>query len=302
MKKILVILSAVIAVVLMTSCGGAGKDSGDTVVVGSKNFTEQIIVANMISDMIEAHTDIKVERKLNLGGTNVCFEGIKRGGANNGIDIYVEYTGTALMSILNMETITDSDEVYETVKREFKDRWNLVWLRPLGFNNTYTLAVKKELADRYNLSTFSDLAKISDQLILGASMEFLERQDGYPGLQKVYNFRFKDTKSMDIGIRYTAIDNNEVQVIDPFATDGLLVAHGLKILEDDKRFFPPYYAAPLVRHEVLDRYPQLEEVINQLENQISDEEMQELNYRVDGQGEDAAKVAREFLKAKGLIE
>ncbi|AEM79168.1 glycine betaine ABC transporter substrate-binding protein [Thermoanaerobacter wiegelii] len=304
MKRILLLsLVFILAVTFMASCGigSSQRNANDTVVVGSKNFTEQIIVANMVADMIEAHTNLKVERKLNLGGTNVNFEAIKRGGANNGIDIYVEYTGTGLVDILGMKPTTDPEKAYETVKKEYKDKWNIVWLKPLGFNNTYTLAVKDELAKQYNLKTFSDLAKISDKLILGATMEFLERPDGYPGLQKVYNFKFKDAKSMDSGIRYTAIDNNEVQVIDAFSTDGLLVSHKLKILEDDKHFFPPYYAVPIIRQDVLDKHPELKDVLNKLANQISDEEMQKLNYKVDGEGQDAAKVAKEFLKEKGLI-
>lgn len=304
MKKILLLsLAFILAFMFVTSCGvkSSQKTSNDTIVIGSKNFTEQIIVANMVADMIEAHTNLKVKRKLNLGGTNVNFEAIKRGGANNGIDIYVEYSGTGLVDILRLKPTTDPEKAYETVKKEFKNKWNILWLKPLGFNNTYTLAVKEELAKQYNLKTFSDLAKISNKLILGATMEFLERPDGYPGLKKVYNFKFKDTKSMDMGIRYTAIDNNEVQVIDAFATDGLLVSHKLKILEDDKHFFPPYYAAPIIRQDVLDKHPELKDVINKLANQISDEEMQKLNYKVDGEGQDAAKVAKEFLKEKGLI-
>jgi osmoprotectant transport system substrate-binding protein len=304
-KYIAIVISAVLIIGLAASCGfsggGAKKASDDTIVVGSKNFTEQIIVGNMVADLIEAHTDLNVERKMNLGGTSVCFEALKKGGANNGLDVYVEYTGTGLMDILKMDVTTDPAEAYETVKKEYKKRWNLVWLKPLGFNNTYTLAVREDFAKQHNLKTFSDLAKISDQLVLGASMEFLERPDGYPGLKKTYNFNFKDAKSMDIGIRYTAIDNDEVQVIDPFSTDGLLVSHHLKILEDDKHFFPPYYAAPVIRQDVLDKHPELEEILNKLANQISDEQMQQLNYLVDGEGEDAAKVARDFLKEKGLI-
>uniref|UniRef100_UPI0015882A93 iSeroSnFR, a soluble, genetically-encoded fluorescent sensor for serotonin n=1 Tax=Thermoanaerobacter sp. (strain X513) TaxID=573062 RepID=UPI0015882A93 len=521
--------------------------ANDTVVVGSINHTEQIIVANMLAEMIEAHTDLKVVRKLNLGGVNVNFEAIKRGGANNGIDIYLEYVGYGLVDILgypepnvyiiadkqkngikanfkiryNVEdgsvqladhyqqntpigdgpvllpdnhylstqsvlskdpnekrdhmvllefvtaagitlgmdelykggtggsmskgeelftgvvpilveldggvnghkfsvrgegegdatngkltlkficttgklpvpwptlvttltygvqcfsrypdhmkqhdffksampegyvqerTIsfkddgtyktraevkfegdtlvnrielkgidfkedgnilghkleynfpppgaTDPEGAYETVKKEYKRKWNIVWLKPLGFNASYVLAVKDELAKQYNLKTFSDLAKISDKLILGANMMFLENPDGYPGLQKLYNFKFKHTKSMDAGIPYTAIDNNEVQVIDATATDGLLVSHKLKILEDDKAFFPPYYAAPIIRQDVLDKHPELKDVLNKLANQISLEEMQKLNYKRDGEGQDPAKVAKEFLKEKGLI-
>ncbi|ADL08901.1 glycine betaine ABC transporter substrate-binding protein [Thermosediminibacter oceani] len=304
-RNLLMGISAVLITVLIASCGlggGARRGaSGDTIVVGSKNFTEQIIVGNMVADLIEAHTDLKVVRKMNLGGTSVCFEALKRGGANNGIDVYVEYTGTGLVNILGMEAITDPDKAYETVAKEFKDRWNIVWLEPLGFNNTFTLAVKEDFAREHKIETFSDLEKISDQLVLGGTMEFMERPDGYPGLKEKYGFKFKETKSMDIGLRYTAIANDEVQVIDAFATDGLLVRHNLKILQDDKHFFPPYYAAPVIRQDVLEKYPQLKDILNQLASQISDEEMQKLNYLVDGEGKEAAEVAKEFLKEKGLI-
>lgn len=304
MKRSVIIVSILIVAIVAAGCGtsdGTGQQASDTIVVGSKNFTEQIIVGNMMADLIEANTDLNVERKLNLGGTNVCFEGIKKGGSNNGIDIYMDYTGTGLVDILQMEPTTDPDEAYETVKKEYKDRWNLVWLEPWGFNNTYTLAVKEDFANENNIETFSDLGKMADQLVLGCSMEFVERPDGYPGLKEKYGFEFKDVKSMDTGVRYPAIDNDEVQVIDAFATDGLLVSHNLKILEDDKHFFPPYYAAPLVRGDLLEKYPEIADALNKLSNAISDEDMQELNYMVDGEGRDAAEVANEYLKSKGLI-
>ncbi|MDI3508658.1 MAG: osmoprotectant transport system substrate-binding protein [Clostridiales bacterium] len=304
-RKLTIVLSFTLLILaIVTGCnggGGASNGGGDTVVIGSKNFTEQIIVGNMMADLIEAHTDLNVERKFNLGGTNVCFEAIKKGGSNNGIDAYMDYTGTGLVDILQMEPTTDPDEAYNTVKEEYKERWNLVWLEPWGFNNTYTLAVKEELAIEHDLNTFSDLGKIADQIVLGCSMEFVERPDGLPGLVEKYGFEFKDVKSMDTGIRYPAIDNNEVQVIDAFATDGLLVSHNLKILEDDKQFFPPYYAAPLVRGDLLDKHPEIADALNKLANAITDEDMQQLNYQVDGEGKDAAKVAKEFLQSKGLI-
>lgn len=300
-KKLAVFLSSLLVLTIAAGCSLGEKKAQDTIVIGSKNFTEQVIMANIVAEMIKAHTNLNVELKTGLGGTSVCFEALKRGGKNGGIDTYVEYTGTGLVNLLGMEPITDPDEAYRIVSEEFKKRWNLVWLKPLGFNNTYTLAVKKEFAQEQDLQTFSDLAKISDSLILGATMEFFERPDGYPGLKKVYGFNFKDTKSMDAGLRYQAIANNEVQVINAFATDGLLVRYNLKILEDDKHFFPPYHAAVLIRQDVLEKYPQLKEVLNKLAGQISDEEMQQLNYRVDGKGKEPSQVAEEFLKEKGLI-
>lgn len=301
MKKIAVLVSAFLILTLVAGCGGGGNKAQDTIVIGSKNFTEQILIANIVADLIEAHTDLKVERKTGLGGTSVCFEAIKRGGKNGGIDTYVEYTGTGLVNLLGKDPVTDPDEAYRIVAEEFKKQWNLVWMKPIGFNNTYTLAVKKSFAEERGLKTFSDLAKISNELVLGGSMEFLERPDGYPGLKKLYNFNFKDAKSMDPGLMYTAIDKDEVQVISAFATDGLLVRYNLQILEDDKQFFPPYHAAVLIRQDVLEKYPELEEILNKLADKISDEQMQKLNYQVDGEGKDPSQVSKEFLKEAGLI-
>jgi len=304
LKKLALVAMAVFLVSLcLFSFGSAsyGKTDQDVVAVGSKNYTEQMIVGNIVAELLEAHTDLKVERKLHLGGTNVCFESAKKGSANNGIDMYVEYTGTGLVNILKMETKKDPEEVYEIVKREFQDRWNLIWLEPWGFNNTYTLAVKEEFAKKHNIETFSDLAKLADKIVFGCTMEFAERPDGYPGFQKAYGFSFKEVKAMDPGLMYSAIDNDLVQVISAFATDGLLIAHKLKILRDDKNFFPPYYAAPLVNGDVLKKHPEIAEALNKLANSITDEDMQKLNYQVDGEGKDPAKVAREFLKERGLI-
>lgn len=270
-------------------------------VIGCKPFTEQFVVAHMVAELIEAKTSIKVERKLPLGGTLVCFEALKRGGEKDGIDIYVEYTGTGLMNILKFENIKDPLEAYRVVKKEFEERFGLVWLDPLGFNNTYTLAVRKETAEKYGLETFSDLAKVSSELILGADLEFLERPDGYPGLKQVYGMNFKDAKSMNPSLRYVALANDQIQVIDAYATDGLIKKFDLKVLKDDKNFFPAYFAAPLVRADVLKRYPEVERVLKLLANAISDEEMQELNYQVDEVGREPLEVAREFLKKKGLL-
>ena len=299
---VLVILSMLL---LPVGCGNASGDGsaskGDTVVIGSKNFTEQMIVGNIMADRIEANTDLKVDRKLHLGGTSVCSEAIKKGGSESGIDIYMEYTGTGLVDILNMEPTTDADEAYNTVKKEYKDKWDIDWLERWGFNNTYTLAVKKDFAEKNNLKTYSDLGRLADKLTLGCTMEFVERKDGYPGLKEKYGYDFKNVKGMDMGVRYTAIDNDDVQVISATSTDGQLISYNLKTLEDDKKFFPPYDAAPIVRGEVLKKHPEIADELNKLADTITDEDMQKLNYQVDGEGKDEAEVAKEYLKSKGLI-
>jgi osmoprotectant transport system substrate-binding protein len=305
-KKLVKIVSALVILsmaILAAGCGNSGSSNAskdDTIVVGSKNYTEQVIVGNIVADLLEANTDLNVKRKLNLA-TSACAEAIKNGGANNGIDTYIEYTGTGLVDILNMEPTTDPDEAYKEVKKAYKDKLDIDWLKPWGFNNTFTLAVKKDFAEKNNLETISDLGKIANKLKLGCSMEFPDRPDAYPSVQKKYGFKFKNVDAMDMGVRYTAIDNNEIQVTDPFATDGLLVSHNLKILEDDKHAFPPYDGAPVVRDDVLKKHPEIAEVLNKMANTLTDEDMQKLNYKVDGQGEDAAKVAKDYLESKGLI-
>lgn len=292
------IISAILTLVIISALiSGCGKSS-DTVVIGSKNFTEQIIMGNMLATLIEKNTDLKVDRKLNLGGTDVAFNALKSGD----IDMYVEYTGTGLVNILKKPAQNNSDAVYNEVKKDFKEKYNLDWLEPIGFNNTYTLAVSPSVEEKYHPKTISDLKKISSNLVLGCTMEFTERPDGYPGLKKTYDIEFKSVKGMDSGLRYPAIEKGDVDVIDAFSTDGMLKAYNLTVLKDDKNFFPPYYAAPLVRDDTLKKHPELKDVLNKLAGQINDETMRELNYKVDKLGEDPKNVADDFLKSKGLIK
>jgi len=292
------IISAILALVIISALiSGCGKSSG-TVVIGSKNFTEQIIMGNMLATLIEKNTDLKVDRKLNLGGTDVAFNALKSGD----IDMYVEYTGTGLVNILKKPSQNNPDAVYSEVKKDFKEKYNLDWLEPIGFNNTYTLAISPSVEEKYHPKTISDLKKISSNLVLGSTMEFTERPDGYPGLKKTYDIEFKSVKGMDSGLRYPAIEKGDVDVIDAFSTDGMLEAYNLTVLKDDKNFFPPYYAAPLVRDDTLKKYPELKVVLNKLAGQIDDETMRQLNYKVDKLGEDPKTVADDFLKSKGLIK
>ncbi len=269
--------------------------------MGSKNFTEQIILAEMLVALIESGAQPPipvVDKRLNLGGTFVCFNGLKDGQ----LDVYVEYTGTGLTAILKQTVIADPDSAYATVEQEFKTRWNLVWLKPLGFNNTYTLTMRKTQAESLGITTVSDLIVHKDQLLPGFNHEFLERPDGYQGLVEHYGFKFsKSPKEMDTGLMYKAVAEKMVDVICGFATDGRIRAFDLVALDDDKGFFPPYYAAPLVRAETLRKHPGLRQALNALSGKVTNEEMAEMNYRVDKNGEESSKVAREFLEKKGLI-
>ncbi|MEH7352088.1 glycine betaine ABC transporter substrate-binding protein [Neobacillus drentensis] len=273
-------------------------NADDKIVIGSKNFSESMILGNMLADLIENKTDIQVERKLNLGGTQVAFSAIK----NGDIDLYVEYTGTGLVNILNQPPESDPDKVYDYVQKEFKQKYNIELLKPLGFNNTYALAVRQDTANEYGLNTISDLAKVSGNLIMGPTIEFPNREDGLIGLSKTYNIEFKDVKAVDGGLRYTAIDNHKSDVIDAFSTDGLLEAFQLKVLKDDKEFFPPYYAVPIIKEETLKDHPELKKAINTLSGKLSDEKMRELNYKVDSLKQSPAKVAKEFLENEGLLD
>ncbi|ABS32857.1 ABC transporter permease [Clostridium botulinum] len=269
------------------------------VVIGSKNFTEQIILGNILEELIDNKTDIDVETKLNLGGTQVSFNALKTGG----IDMYVEYTGTAYGNMLNIKKPNrDRQAVYNTVKKEFKEKFGIEVLNPIGFNNTYVMATTKEIAQKYNLKTTSDLANVSSKMILGPTIEFANREDGIIGLNKAYNMNFKAVKPIDGGLRYKALVNNETQIIDAFTTDGLIEQFNLVLLEDDKHFFPDYYAVPIVKEETLKKFPELKEVLGALDGKITDEKMRKLNYEVDVNKRDPKEVAKEFLQKEGLID
>jgi glycine betaine/choline ABC-type transport system substrate-binding protein/ABC-type proline/glycine betaine transport system permease subunit len=297
MKKAAVIVAVPVIILGFVGLSKAFvKD--ETIIIGTKNYTENRLMGYVLSEYIEQNTDLKTE-VVELGGTLPAFKALQE----KDIDMYVEYTGTGYVTILKKEgEIPGSQEVYDIVKEEFNDKYNLSWLNPLGFNNTYTLSIKKETAEKYNLKTVSDLAKVSDEFVLGATAEILERPDGFPGLQKIYGLNFKDIKSLDPGLRYNAIADNQVQVIDAFSTDGKLKELGLVVLEDDKNFFPPYYAAPLVNNETLKENQGLKETLEKLNDVLVDEEMQEYNYRVDTKKEELRKVAQDLLKSKNLID
>lgn len=290
----LVLSVILLASVLLSGCG----NRGGTIVIGSKDFNENIVLGEIFSQLIEAKTDLTVERKLNMGGTFVCFEAIK----NGDIDIYPEYTGTGLTAQLEMDVISDPDEAYRVVSEEFDKQFGIKWLEPLGFNNTYALAVTDGVYQEYGVETYSDLAAVSENLIFGAEHEFFDRQDGYDGLVETYGFTFKgDPQKMQVALKYQAIGSGDIDVTDAFSTDGEIMQYNLHVLTDDKGFFPPYYAAPIIREDTLAEYPELEDVLNSLSGLIDDGTMTELNYKVGVEGQDVETVATEFLTDNGLI-
>jgi glycine betaine/choline ABC-type transport system substrate-binding protein len=282
---------------MVTVFVGCDKDE-KKVVIASKPVTEQYILAEMLTLLIEEHTDIKVEKKLGIGGgTSNIHPAMLKGE----IDIYPEYTGTGWLFVLKEELIANPDELYAAVRDRYEEEFGILWLDIYGFNDTYALAVKNETAKKYNLNTYDDLAKVSNQLTFGAEYDFFEREDGYNGLKDTYGLNFKDTKEIDIGLKYEAIGNGQVDVINAFSTDGLLKEYDLKVLEDNKNFFPPYQAATLVREETLEKFPELRAVLDKLAGKISEDEMILLNFYVDKEKQDPEEVARDFLKEKGLI-
>lgn len=269
----------------------------DTIKIGGKNFTEQDILVHLMAGVVEAKTDLTVETKPWLGGTMVASKALD----NGDIDIYAEYTGTALMVQLEQEPMTDPDAVYEKVSKMYNENKKVTWLKPFGFNNTYTMSMRKSHAEKLGIETFSDLAKQSTNLSLVVEGEFLEREDGYKGLQKMYGMNFKSTSAMDAGLMYGAVKDGKADVLDAFATDGRIVAFDLKVLKDDKQFFPPYYAAPLVRNDTLAKHPELADALNSLAGKLDDATMQQLNAKVDLDKQSSKDVANEWLKAQGLI-
>jgi len=297
-SKMQKIIAASLVVIILASAAFLSTRKSDAIVIGSKNFNEQLILGNMLATLIEKNTDIKVERKLNLGATGIAFEALKAGK----LDMYVEYTGTGLVNMMKQKPVSDPDKTYKLVSDYFNKTYGITWLKPLGFNNTYSLAVRPDTAKKYNLETFSDLAKVGNELTLGCTIEFSNREDGYLGLNKQYNLNFKNVSPVDGGLRYTSIGSNKTDVVDAFTTDGLIKAFKLKVLKDDKNFFPPYYAAPIINNKTLKKHPELKALINKLEGKINNEKMIELNYKVDKLGEDPAKVAEDFLKEIKLIK
>ena len=290
------VCAAVVALAILFTSIGQGFSKDDTIVIGGKSFSEQLILGNIYAELIEEYTDYNVEKKLNMG-TAVLWTSLVKGD----VDMYVDYTGTILTNIMGEEATGDKDEVYNHVKDTINEEYDLTLLEPTGFNNTYTLAMKQDVAKQYNIETYSDLTKYSEDLVFGPTLEFQNRKDGLLGLQNAYGMNFEAVKGMDGSLRYQALERGDAQVVDAFSTDGLLKKFNLKILEDDKEFFPPYYACPVIRNDTLEKYPDLENVINKLKGAINEKEMMNMNYQVDEEGKAPQSVAHDFLLEKNLI-
>ena len=269
------------------------------IVIAGKLGAEPEILINMYKILIEENTDIKVEVKPNFGKTSFLYEALK----NESIDIYPEFTGTIITNLLKEipKASNDSREVYEIAKEKIYNQDKLVYLEPTMFQDTYAIAVKKDFAKKYNLEKISDLRKVENNLLAGFSLEFNDREDGNKGLKKLYGLNLK-VRTMEPTLRYNAIKNNEVNVIDVYSTDSKIITNDLVLLKDDKALFPPYQAAPLLREETLKKYPEIKDVLNKLQNIITTDEMIKLNYEVEVNGKKAYDVAQEFLKNKNIIQ
>jgi len=284
---------ALLAVVL-AACSARPRD---TIVVGSKNFPEQALLGEILAQHLEARTHLRVERRFYLAGSYICQQALLAGR----IDTYVEYTGTALTAILHDPIEGDPSSVFGKVQAEYKKRFHLEVMPSLGFNNTFAIVIRGEDARRLHVTTLSEAASHTPEWRAGLGYEFLERPDGYPGLARVYGLQFAaPPRILDLGLLYRALLDEQVDLVAGNSTDGLLAARDLVILEDDKHYFPPYEAVPIVREDTLARYPEARAAIAELAGTISDAEMQKMNYAVAGQGRDTSEVAREFLRSKGL--
>ena len=299
--KSLLAVGISVLLVVVTACGNSSSESsgssGGSITISSKGFTEQEILANMLKLLVENDTDLEVNYKSNLSD-NVLWEAFKKGE----VDAYVEYTGTALLQYLKQDPIYDSQKVYDEVVKQYKDKYQWTWLEPIGFNDAYAVAIRNEDAEKYGISTTSELAEQSDKFVFGSAQEFLNRPDGYPAIEKTYNMKFKEVKSFGAQLDYQALSQKQVDSIIVYTTDGRIPENNIKVLEDDKHLFLPYDAVPLVKDEVLKKYPELKDVLNKLAGKISDNQMQQLNHEVDIKKAKVEDVAKTFLTEQGLLK
>jgi len=282
---------------LMLAGSAVAQDAPEPIVIASKTFTESRLLSEIMAQLIEARTDLSVERRLGLGGTTVVFTALTAGE----VDLYAEYTGTGWAVLLGIEApIGDPLETYVTVAQRLRSEHGLVVLPPFGFNNTYAMAMREARAEALGVTRISQLTEHADALSVGVSLEFLNRADGWPGLRETYGLEL-DVRGMEHGLAYEAIQSGAIDLIDAYSTDGKLLKYDVRVLQDDLSYFPPYDAAPVVRAALLERHPELEGLLGELAFRISDDHMQQLNGAVEVEGRSFEEVASTFLIAEGLI-
>ena len=298
-KKTLTMLGTatviILAFLIIPLISGEDKE----ITIAGKLGSEPEIIMNMYKELIESNTDLSVNLKPNMGKTTFVFNALKSGE----IDLYPEFTGTILATFLNEEAqSTNENEVYEQARKGLEEEYDMALLEPMSFNNTYTVAVTSDLANEYDLNKISDLKAIEDEVQVGFTLEFTDRQDGYLGIQDLYNINFENLTTMEPKLRYSAIETVDINLLDAYSTDSEIEEYGLVTLEDDKNLFPPYQGAPLLLNTTLEEYPESEEVLNKLSGQVTDDEMRKMNYEVNVNDKTPQEVAHNYLKTKKLIE
>jgi glycine betaine/choline ABC-type transport system substrate-binding protein len=289
LERIQNLVLLILAAAVVTGCGNSGR-----IVVASKNFTEQLILGEILAQHIENRLQAAVDRKLNLGGTLVAHQALLSGA----VDLYPEYTGTALMAILDLPPESDAGAVFDRVGSEYAEKFHAAWLPPLGFNNSFAMVVPGDLARRNQLDTLSDAARYPDGWTLGVGYEFESRVDGLPALNKTYGLKWKDPpKTMDLGLLYQALQQGQVTMVSANGTDGLLAKLDVTVLKDDREAFPPYEAAVVVREEALREHAGLREALSELSGTLDEATLRALNYQVDGEQKTPRNVAADFLRS-----
>ncbi|WP_342388177.1 ABC transporter permease/substrate-binding protein [Salinicoccus bachuensis] len=298
-KKIIITLGTILVAMLLISAAPLLAQRGDTITIAGKLGTEPSIITNMYKILIEEETDYTVEVEDGLGKTSFLFNALR----SDDIDGYLEFTGTVLAELTKEELESKEEEaVYEQANRSLEDQFDMTLLEPMEYNNTYTLAVKREFAEENNLETIGDLRSIEDQIDPGFTLEFNDREDGWPAIQEAYNLDFDNIRTMEPSLRYQAVEGGDINLVDAYSTDAELRQFDMVILEDDRNVFPPYQGAPLFKQSFLEEHPEIVEPLNKLGGMITNEEMQEMNYRVAVESEDPYVVAEDYLKEAGLIE
>lgn len=300
MKKITAMILAIMMMAAFAGCGSGEEASSEPIKIATKPMTEQYILGEMIKQLIEDKTDHKVEITKGVGGgTSNIQPAMEKGD----FDLYPEYTSSGWSLVLGHESEgVDDEEMLEKLREEYHEKYGMTWTNLYGFNNTFAVAVNKEVADKYGLETCSDMTKVADQLVFGGNPDYFEKEEGFEALKAAYNYNFKQIKDVDIGLKYEAMKKGDIDATNAFTTDAQLSRDYVKVLEDDKHLQYNYYCATVVREDALEKYPQLEETLALMDNILTDKEMAGLNYQVEIDGKNEADVAKDFLVSKGLIE
>ena len=298
-KKILIFLILIIFVCFWGSISSFNNTKKDKLIISGKLGSEPEILIDMYKILIEENSKLGVELKPGLGKTSFVFNALK----NGNIDIYPEFSGTAVFTFLNETPVNNNaEDVFNQAQKGMETKFKMVMLKPMKYNNTYAIAVSKKFADENNLKTISDLARVKDKIKAGFTREFNDREDGYPGLKKLYQFEIPNIKEFEPKLRYVAVQSGDINLVDAYSTDPELAQYNMVILKDDKHLFPPYQGSPMMREETLKKYPELKKILEKLSGKISDEEMSTMNYRVSVKGEKAEDVAREYLRNAGIVK